>query len=297
MPAQSDTRTAHQGHNMHPLIKTLIATSLIASLPGCATYDKLFGDDSTSNTTAAAVKPAKASAADKASAQKIDAQYSGYLVKYSDMKEVTNPSGDTSLRWVNPALKKDQYTAIMIDPVGFYPKPPRDALVSKGVMLQVVLYLAEQAKKEIGHDLKIVEQPGPGVLRWDAAITGVQVPGQTGSEVPVAKIFAEKTSAASPTAQSAVVYLESRLVDTQSKQVMAKSVRRAVGKPADSSAGKMTFEMIKPSLDNWVQDARAFVRQDIVTPKPQTVAEPEPKQNTAAPVKKSSTKAKQKATK
>lgn len=253
---------------MHPFLKSLIASSLIVALPGCATYDKLFGKHSTD------AQPA-ASTADKPSRPAINqAAYSGYLVNYNDMQPVVNPSGDTSLRWVNPALKKGQYTAIVIDPVGFYPKPPQAAMVSKGIMLQVVQYLADQARQEIGHDLTIVSQPGPGVLRWDAAVTGVHVPNDSGSQAPIAKIFADRTAMATPNGGNAVVYLESRLIDSQSNKVMAKSVRRAVGKAADSKDGKMTLEMMKPSLDAWVQDARAFVRQDIVIPRPENQATP-----------------------
>ncbi|MBK8676202.1 MAG: hypothetical protein IPN27_07405 [Cellvibrionales bacterium] len=37
---------------------------------------------------------------------------------------------------MSPDLKKSKYTAIMIDPIGLYPRPPLLAKVSKGRMLE-----------------------------------------------------------------------------------------------------------------------------------------------------------------
>jgi hypothetical protein len=238
----------------------LCATSIIGTLNGCATIDKWMGKDADKKESASVV--AEPEPVRKGDIQ--NTQFSGYLVNYKDMKETHTATGGTSLRWVSPDLEKGKYTAIIIDPVGFYPKPPLLAKVSKGKMLSAVQYLAEQAKKEIGRELKIVDKPGPGVLRWDAAITGVKgsstsVPST--KNLPASMIFTDASPIAVPSEHGFVVYLESRLVDSQTKKVMAKSVRAGVGSKVADPKTRVTVEEIKPVLNGWVQDASAFIRE------------------------------------
>ena len=246
---------------MKPLIALLCAASMMIALGGCAAIDKMLGKDSDTDVQATAVKE---------TAKKPDATkpppYSGYFAKYDDMKETRTPTGGTSLRWISPDLKKGKYHSIIIDPVGFYPRPPLLAKVSKGRMLEVVQYLAKQAKQEVGRELKIVEQPGPGVLRWDAAITGVKGTGDSASatkNLPVAMIFTDASPATIPPEHGFIVYLESRLLDSQSKKVMAKSVRSGMGGMVADPKTRVTVEEMKPVLNNWVQDACIFVREYI----------------------------------
>ncbi|HSC75555.1 MAG TPA: DUF3313 domain-containing protein [Pseudomonadales bacterium] len=246
---------------MKPLISLLCATGITVALGGCATINKWMGKDSST----AGQTPVKTEVSAKKTVVS-DSQFSGYLVHYKDMKEVSTASGGTALRWVSPDLKKGQYTAIIIDPVGFFPKPPLLAKVSKGRMLEAVQYLAQRAKEEIGHDLKIVDKPGPGVLRWDAAITGVKAGPDNASSsthLPPAMIFTDASPTALPQQYGYVVFLESRLVDSQNKKLIAKSVRAGVGNKMADPNKKVLIEDIKPVLDSWVQDAGVFVRTNI----------------------------------
>ena len=251
---------------MKPVIKLLCAASMIAALGGCETMNKWMGKES----SATEQVPAKAADAKKSSVAS-KPHFSGYLGDYSKMKETGTPSGGTALRWVSPDLKKGKYHSIIIDPVGFYPRPPLLAKVSKGRMLEVVQYIAQQVRQEVGRDLKIVDHPGPGVLRWDAAITGVK--DNTGNaatagtastrNLPVSMIFTDAAPTSVPADNSFVVYLESRLVDSQSKKVMAKSVRAGIGGKVADPKIRVTVEDMKPVLDGWVQDAGVFAREHI----------------------------------
>lgn len=246
---------------MKPVITLLCATTMIAALGGCATLDKWMGKES----GAAEQAPAEVADAKKSSAASTP-HFSGYLGDYSKMKETGTPSGGTALRWVSPDLKKGKYHSIIIDPVGFYPRPPLLAKVSKGRMLEVVQYIAQQVRQEVGRDLKIVDHPGPGVLRWDAAITGVKdntANAATTRNLPVSMIFTDAAPTSIPADNSFVVYLESRLVDSQSKKVMAKSVRAGIGGKVADPKIRVTVEDMKPVLDSWVQDAGVFAREHI----------------------------------
>lgn len=247
--------------------KRLLAAGLVLALGGCATWEKWCGDDEAPAAKTAQADPVVPAGKTKSTSKQAEGQqFSGYLVRYNDMKPVRTPTGGTSLRWVNPDLEKGQYHSIIIDPIGFYPKPPLLAKVSKGKMLEAVQYLAEQAKKEIGKDLKIVDKPGPGVLRWDAAITGVKGRSEDDAStkhLPASMIFTDAMPTAVPNEHGFVVYLESRLTDSQSKKLIAKSVRAGVGSKAADPNVRVSVDEIKPVLNNWVTDASIFVRESI----------------------------------
>ena len=193
-------------------------------------------------------------------------QFSGYLVKYSDMKETHTATGGTSLRWVSPDLKKGQYHSIIIDPIGLYPRPPLLARVSKGRMLEALTYIRTRAINQLGSTLKIVDKPGPGVLRLDAAITGVKTMSDTdklqnAKNTPVSMIFVDASPVAAQHEQGMTVFLEARLRDSQSKKILVKNVRAGTGNAAGKD--KVLVDHMKPVLDSWVQDADIFIRKSV----------------------------------
>ena len=195
-----------------------------------------------------------------------NSQFSGWLVDYSDMKENKTASGGTSLLWVSPDLKKGKYTAIMIDPIGLYPRPPLLAKVSKGRMLEALTYIKTRATNQIGSTLKIVDKPGPGVLRLDAAITGVKTTAEKdkrndAKNTPVSMIFVDMSPTAAQPEQSMVVFLEARLRDSQTNKILVKSVRAGTGSAAGKD--KVLVDHMKPVLNSWVQDADTFIREHV----------------------------------
>jgi hypothetical protein len=195
-----------------------------------------------------------------------NSQFSGWLVDYTNMKEHKTATGGTSLLWVSPELKKGKYTAIIIDPIGLYPRPPLLAKVSKGRMLEALTYIHTRAVNQLGSTLKIVDKPGPSVLRLDAAITGVKTTAEKdklhdAKNIPVAMIFSDMSPATAQPEQSLVVFLEARLRDSQTNKTLVKAVRAGTGSPAGKD--KVTVEQMKPVLNSWVQDADAFVRESV----------------------------------
>ena len=104
------------------------------------------------------------------------ANYSGWMKNYDDLTEFKTATGGTSMRWISPSLKKGQYTALMIDPVTYYPAAQPSSQVSQKTLQEIPTYLVQQVSRSLGSDIQIVQKPGPGVLRLRAAITGVDTP-------------------------------------------------------------------------------------------------------------------------
>lgn len=190
-------------------------------------------------------------------------KYSGWMKDYSDLTEFKTPTGSTSMRWVSPALKKGQYTAVIIDDIAYYPAPPANSQVSQKTINEVPAYLEQQLRKEVGNDIKVVQKPGPGVLRFRAAITGVDTPteGLKAYEViPVALIFAGVQTATGHRDHNTLVYMEVQLIDSQSGDLLAKGVRKGIGENLKNEKAEMTLDDAKPVLNNWAKDAAVFAK-------------------------------------
>lgn len=275
---------------MKKLCQYFLSIAVVMSVSGCGSISHWFNSLSDNKTKPT---PVIAQTADKKSSSKTEAvtktdskkivekktlskkdldkkafnsQFSGWLVDYTDMKEHKTASSGTSLLWVSPELKKGKYKAIMIDPIGLYPRPPLLARVSKGRMLEALNYIRDRAIKQIGSTLPIVDKAGPGVLRLDAAITGVNVPTDKdkmhdAKNTPVAMIFADISPAAAKQNQNFSVYLEARLRDSQTKKTLVKAVRAGTGNAVGSD--KVTVDQMKPVLNAWVQDADTFIRENV----------------------------------
>ena len=221
----------------------------------------------TETTKPASVAAEKSSPSKKELEKKaFNSQFSGWLGDYSQMKENHTATGVTSLLWVSPDLKKGKYKAIMIDPVGLYPRPPLLTRVTKGRMLEALTYIRDRAIKQIGSTLPVVDKPGPNVLRLDAAITSVKVPTdkdklRDAKNTPVSMIFADISPTVAKQDQNLAVFLEVRLRDSQTKETLVKAVRAGTGGAAGKE--KITVDHMKPMLNDWVQDADKFVREKV----------------------------------
>jgi uncharacterized lipoprotein YmbA len=101
-------------------------------------------------------------------------QYSGFLKDYSQLKEEKDAAGAPVMRHISPKLSSGAYRQIMIDRVEFYPVPQPNANVDAATLEQIRAYLDRELRKKIGERVPVVNQPGPGVIRMRAAITGAK---------------------------------------------------------------------------------------------------------------------------
>jgi hypothetical protein len=193
-------------------------------------------------------------------------KYSGWMGDYSDLTEYKTASGATSMRWVSPSLKRGQYTAVIIDSIGYYPAPPASSQVPQKVLYEIPDYLEQQLRKELGSEVKVVKKPGPGVLHLRAAITGVDTPTDSFKPyevIPVALIFAGVSTAAGTRDHNTLVYMEMQLTDSQTETLLAKAVRKGIGENLENKKAQLTLADTKPVLDSWAKDAATFARNFI----------------------------------
>lgn len=110
------------------------------------------------------------SAASCASVQKP----SGFLGDYYGNLQ-PGPEGGAKLRWMKPGVDFSGYDKVMLDTVVFYFAPDSE---DKGVDPGVMKELSDAFHLELVNALKdrypIVAEPGPGVVRYKFALTGIR---------------------------------------------------------------------------------------------------------------------------
>ncbi|MGZ4957855.1 MAG: DUF3313 domain-containing protein [Methylomonas sp.] len=76
------------------------------------------------------------------------------------------------LRYINPAAQWTSYKQIMISPVTFWGGDTTQ--VSAADQQTLVNYFNEQLHEQLGKQFTIVQQPGPGVMKIDVAMTDAE---------------------------------------------------------------------------------------------------------------------------
>ena len=116
-------------------------------------------------------------------------EFSGFLHNYSGLRPAPDDSGAWTYR--KPGVDLRPYTKIMLDPLVIWPSPESN---HQGVDPDTAWHLAyafeDHMRQAMAGGYPMVKQPGPGVLRIRAALTGVvlQRPGMKspGPLIPLA---------------------------------------------------------------------------------------------------------------
>lgn len=183
---------------------------------------------------------------------------SGFLGDaYSSLQEIESPSGLKAKRWIAPGVTLGKYDALLLEQTVFYPAPKSTEQVSLATLDQISAYLDEALRRELTGVVNLVAEPGPKTLRFRPAITAA-APKDMGLKayqfIPVAFILTGGQSA-----KKAALALEYEVLDTESGEVVAAGMREGEGKELKSMTDTLTLEQVKPVIDTWAKDARAFM--------------------------------------
>jgi hypothetical protein len=196
-----------------------------------------------------------------------DSEYSGYLGDYSNLQQTQDPNGETFLRYVNPRLNPANYSAVIVEPLTMYPKADPTDQLSQATIDQVRGYGTTCLKQAIGSRVRVVETPGPGVVRLQVAITGVASTSQGLKPyqlVPMAFVATMAVDSVAGAPQQAKLLVEARGTDSVSGEVLSKVVRTHTGAKLQRVASNMpviTFDSVKPIMDEWCDSVSKSVVQ------------------------------------
>ncbi|MEO4048009.1 DUF3313 domain-containing protein [Pseudomonas sp. CAU 1711] len=188
-------------------------------------------------------------------------QYSGFLGDYSQLQPATSASGAPVMRWVSPNYQATQFRSVYIEKPVFYPAPTPSAQVSQATLDQVTGYLQQAMRRELQGRMPVVEQPDTDSLVLRSAITAVNVSteGLKPYEViPVALVLAAASTAAGTRDRNTDIYVEMEALDARTSQPVVRVVRKGHGLTLENSSSQLSLDDLKPVLDVWARDARAF---------------------------------------
>lgn len=183
---------------------------------------------------------------------------SGFLGNaYPKLEDVQTASGMKAKRWIAPGVNMGAFKAVMLDKSVFHPVPKATEQLSSATLKQITAYFDEALRRELNGVVTLVDEPGPGTLRFRPAITAVSAKNmglKAYQLIPVAFVLTR-----GQTDKKASLAVEYELIDTESGDVIGAGMREGTGKELDSTADKLTLDALKPVIDTWAKDARAFM--------------------------------------
>lgn len=179
-------------------------------------------------------------------------QFSGFLGDYS----LLQPGGEAPAlyRYVAPGVNWSQYNAVMINPVTFW--AGQDSSVSPEVQQELCAYFYSKLREDLVKHFQVVDQPGPGVMRLQVAITDVS------SAIPVlrtASVVIPQMRLMSRLKQLATgsfsfvgsVRAEMKLIDATSGAILAEALDQQMGGNAIKTAATWQWGDAERAFDHW----------------------------------------------
>ncbi|MDH4608311.1 DUF3313 domain-containing protein [Pseudomonas sp. BN102] len=188
-------------------------------------------------------------------------QYSGFLSSYADLKEVKTSTGHTVLRWTAPNFNPKNYSALLYQPVKFYPQPKPTEQINDQTLTALLQYTNEQLSQAMASRLPPTTTAGPGTLIFRGAITGVD----TSTEglkpyevIPIALVVAGAMTATGHRDQNTELFLEGEFIDGATNQPVARVVRKGFGKSLDNDQEHVTLDDLKSIVNDMAKDIRLY---------------------------------------
>ncbi len=175
--------------------------------------------------------------------------FSGWMDEYSNLvfSEELN-----AFVFFNEA-KRGQYQKVFLDEVTIY---SQNAEANPDIANQATEYLLEGGRKLLTERDLMAAEPGPGVLRYRMAITGVKKSKESLKPyhvLPVAAVFRGAQEASGNVASYIDAMFEAELTDSVTGERAAAIVRRGIAATEKRSGDQLEFEDLIPTLDVWLE--------------------------------------------
>jgi Protein of unknown function (DUF3313) len=180
---------------------------------------------------------------------------SGFLPDYNLLVSMATSEKDVRIwRYRVSDVNPSSYTAVILDPI----------YLNQNVTKEVSLELINKAKAALQSsivesvnargNIKIVSQPGPGVARLSVGITGAENSAdsmQPWNFTPIGLALSAAAYAGGVNSKTPALLVESKITDSQSKQLLGEGLLTVQGESFRTSSG---------SADSFVEMAKKAVR-------------------------------------
>lgn len=148
---------------------------------------------------------------------------SGFIPDYSVLQKVDGPKGTQLYRYRAAGVRPDSFHSAIVDPVLLNQTQPEGELTAQ-VLEQTRAALEQSVLAAVaGRPLKVVKEPGPGVLRISVALSGAELETEgfkPRNLLPISAVMKIATRATGTDAKTPTLLVESKLVDTQSQELV-----------------------------------------------------------------------------
>jgi len=168
---------------------------------------------------------------------------SGFLPNYKLLQPVTNSSPDSRIwRYRDPAVDPNKYTSVILDSV--YLNQTATQQISSQTLALVKETLQNSMVEAVNNrgNIKIVENPGPGVARVSIGITGAEMSNnslQPWNFTPVGLATNAAAFVAGVNAKTPALIIESKITDSQSNQILGEGLITIQGESFRTGSGSV----------------------------------------------------------
>ena len=178
--------------------------------------------------------------------------FSGFLGDYSQLER--DPLLDNSLAYTNRSKDLKQYTKFILEPVVVHFAPDAaGTAIDPGDMKMLADYWRDEAVKALSRHYTVVTEPGPGVLRIRAAITGIK------KNVPLASVRSVRSA---PDIGLGGASMEAEALDARTGERVTAVVDSRSGSALGITGPRQTYDDAKEIMRLWVE--RFVARLDII---------------------------------
>ena len=190
------------------------------------------------------------------------AQDSGYLKDYSKLKVAKDRMGVERRVWISEKLTRENYKAVLLEPVTFYPKEQPNEQVSLGALNDIRAYIDAALRETVAKALPTAPAAGPGVVRTRVALTAASVNKDLKAYqlIPIAFVFTMAKRAGGDSEYPVKLYVEAEMTDSVTGEVLAQTVREAQGIQVKGNE-QVTLAMARPYIDRWKEAANVEIVQ------------------------------------
>ena len=179
-------------------------------------------------------------------------QFSGFLGDYSLLQP--GGQGQALYRYVAPNINWSQYNAVMIDPVTFW--DAADSSVSPEEQQNLCTYFYNKLRESMVKHFQVVDQPGPGVMRLQVAITNataaVPVLRTASVVIPQMRIINRlKEFATGSFAFVGSARAEGKVTDSVTGQILAEALDQQMGGNNIQTAATWQWQDAQRAIDHW----------------------------------------------
>lgn len=180
---------------------------------------------------------------------------SGFLPNYSVLVPMATSESDTRIwRYRKAGVNPGAYTAVILDPIYLNQNATKE--ISPEAISQAQIALQDSMVSAVNSrgNIKIVNQPGPGVARISVGITGAESSAdslQPWNFTPIGLALNAAAYAGGVSSKTPAMLVESKITDSQSKELLGEGLVTVQGE---------SFRTAGASVESFVAMAKKVVR-------------------------------------